>query len=1764
MPGAAWKAALAVALTWLDAAVAVSLPQVRAALQQRYASRDDVVASMDTDLSGIITNDEFRRFATRAPLALTEPETEELLQLLCQQQQRLTERQLDALSFDVQIPGLRLLMRAEYQSTAELMMFLDTNGDDQIDPTEWTAGLLLKQISSSNALELFQSLDPGGLGFLSEPMLRLLVGHLSLCDYRELLRSEGNFSAGLAAADVNADFKVLPEELVAQALPYCISESEALALHAQLDVLTQGFVDLFALSDSRIPQMLQRDTLVSYRACLKSYFPNELAAVQDLAVLAAGFPANLRALQRQGAVVAWQAPAAMERLFERLDPLATSALPRRRFESALAGTVTLSGLRLLLAEVAPGGQGDLLQRADIDQGATLSQAEFTVLGQLLGLETGNVQLLFGLLNYTGDELDSVPLQTLLGEVTLVHFRLLVLNEFGSEDPFAVADKDASETLDVLEFRDFAGTVAVNASNAQGLFEALDVSGSALRPAQLMLFASSVLDLALLRHLIRAELSEVEASNFLSLIDSSGNGLVELQEFEAWALKRLALPPASLSKAFADLDLCQQQQLHAEQLNLLIERPTVVVLRALLASRYPQQEYAILTADSDDDGLISLQEFSLFMQDLFIGSADASSLLQRLDTNQDGDLQREELLVASAPELKLFDFRRLVAWSFNAEESFQLADEDKNQLVSQQELQLLGCRWLALKGNVTSFSVFRVVDLAFTGEVSLDDLSLALGEVEANGFRALVQAVFSAGVEAFLTTDLNGDRLLQRSEFFHLASALAIGQSNAEVLFQSLATRRPDAIHQDVFLLAVNGLGQFRALLRESYADQRSALLDFDTMQPWNEVTYEEFFAWCGRLQLPETLIPQLFVELDTRKEEKLGPWHFQMLLAGEITARGFGQLLVSAFRQLSSAFQKADLEGDSDGLVSLSELTRLAQPLGVRSPNVAQVFAELDVEQVGYLSLGQFQVMASPQTAFRLSNAQAELEPIHIHEMHLYSDEACIQEIPCEFPMSSGHYQAPAGNGTNASEFPAGWAFDGRSTTRWVSQCGPCREEMAWIGCQNDRILEIRCMKLYQTAPVTTVDPVDVVPLSSVAAALRMQTWNGKSWQTVAEIAKPPLWEIDNFGEAFVFKPAQPISSTSRLNFESSAEDVDDFQERFGVSLPILVLICLAVGICGLLCLCVLCPILSRPSCLNALRVNAPERMDAKRNKRLDKIIQMKQEVRAMEAAVSTGATTTDEWGMTHKVQHQEQKVRERQLDKMRKAQAKMEYSALAKGGGEMPTEERIEKRKAEMERYRRMKEAYESKTIAVDGVALQAPEAVLLELGFDQEMFEAFGLPGFSSTERPDALPDEEEMQESEDSDDEEESEEEESEEEDEPQTTATPSKFDDGRVTVLPQLDEAPALFKEGARLRRNAMAGMEEGKPMDAEELKRAQRKAALLKGSELKEEDDVEKWMSQRKDTKSAKVLEIETMDLDQEAIQREKKKEFRLFNAEKRRLRALAGDAKDAEDEASGSEDDVEAQLTKAAAPREKVTMNIFKEAADEDIKPKKELSRKSKSSLGRSKTAELSRGRSADLGRHRSKFGEDLAKGKSKDLRRGPSDVHATALAAAEAAAAAAAQADAVAEAALATVEVTLPPEPYEGEEVYRGMPVMPRGLGTPRRNMLAGEVYRSSLDAPLSEMGDGLQWGRFSKAKPHFRTAEDRARDAQAQRPAVEAQVKPEAREDSSPVAKRGLVRRLLAHLPRLRRPKKMVRLRLPRLPKLFRRKAVPNGAAGSAPGSP
>lgn len=48
-------------------------------------------------------------------------------------------------------------------------------------------------------------------------------------------------------------------------------------------------------------------------------------------------------------------------------------------------------------QVAPGGQSDLLSRADIDQGGALSLSEFVILGNLLGLADTNAISLFELL-----------------------------------------------------------------------------------------------------------------------------------------------------------------------------------------------------------------------------------------------------------------------------------------------------------------------------------------------------------------------------------------------------------------------------------------------------------------------------------------------------------------------------------------------------------------------------------------------------------------------------------------------------------------------------------------------------------------------------------------------------------------------------------------------------------------------------------------------------------------------------------------------------------------------------------------------------------------------------------------------------------------------------------------------------------------------------------------------------------------------------------------------------------------------------------------------------------------------------------------------------------------------------------------------------------------------------------------------------------------------------------------------------------------------
>ncbi|CAJ1402355.1 unnamed protein product [Effrenium voratum] len=1214
----------------------------------------------------------------------------------------------------------------------------------------------------------------------------------------------------------------------------------------------------------------------------------------------------------------------------------------------------------------------------------------------------------------------------------------------------------------------------------------------------------------------------------SLMDASSNGAVDLQEFQAWSWQHLALSPSLLEPVFSDLDFCQAGELQPSHLDMLIQTPSVVLLRALLASRFQQHEYATLAAaDLDDDGALSAEEFRLFLEDLSIGAQDAAALFALLDSDGSGTMMHSELAAASAGEPGLLEFRRLATWTFaSPEESFLLADADGNGWISEPELHRLGCQWLALKGNVTT-RIFQAMDLASFGQVSFEDSGLALGVVQVRGFRTLLHSVFTAPMEAFLTYD-DGDQLLQHEEFEKMAAALAIGSNNSAQLFALLASRGVPVVHMDIFLMASNGLAQLRTIVRESYVDLRSALLDIDTEPPWNEVSLEEFRAWCERLQLPAELVPDLFMELDTRKEGKLLPSHFQMLLAAQLDARAFGQLVASAL-SLGLAFEKADADGD--GFASLEELIQLAWPLGIRSADVAKFFTDLDIDKVGYLSRVQFEVMSEPFRAVTLSNSEAEQDPIHMYEIRLYEDDSCLSAISCEVPISSGHFRS-----NQDSDFSAGYSFDGNASTRWTSQCGPCRPEAAWIGCKFAEVVEVRCLQLVQTG----------VQDLGASVALHLQIWNGKSWDQLADIAKPAEWELSN--GAFTFKPLGSATSTSRL----AAAEEEGFEELFGVSLPVLASICAGVGICGLLCLCVLCPIFMRPACLDYLRVNAPERVDARRAKKMDNVQKVKQEVKELEEKVQAGAVTLDEWGMPHKVKHDEQKALERQLDKKRRQQAKYEVAASAGDAKDAQSERMTEKQQAELERYKRMKEAYEPKTIAVDGVALRAPESVLLELGFEPEMIEAFAMPGFSSV---DANPDEPE----EDENAEEEEEEDDEDEDEEEVPTMTPSKYDDGRVTIPAMLDEAPAIFKDGTRLmRRGAMAGVEEGKPMDPEELKRAMRKAAGLKGAEIVE-DDVEKWISQRAE-RGAKVLDWEAVEVDKDALQKERNKEAIISNINKTRLRALAeGDRKELAAEldagADSGEEDLEQRLARAAAQTENLTMTVFQKEREDAgrgsgqgrSKWKEEMgslargkSSKSEISLARGKTKEeaaLVKGKSKEFASGKSK---ELASGKSKedmgamkpeakeDLRRGKSkevhsavpvknkskeDVHAAAMAAAEAAEVAAEEAEAEAEAAAAALkkleqgevgpaQEDQAPQPYGGE-VFAGMPVIPRGLGTPRRDMLAGEVYRSSLDAPLADMGDGLQWGRFLQAKPHFRTAEEIAA-ANAPKPKAKAEPKP------------------------------------------------------------
>ncbi|CAE8600827.1 unnamed protein product [Polarella glacialis] len=1154
-----------------------------------------------------------------------------------------------------------------------MVLEMDSNQDGLINRIEWSSLAALNRVSPTNAELIFQVLDVGEKAEITVETLRLFRGRLALCDYAQLVQAEfGSLYAALLAADTNGDLMLSTRELKAQSQPLCLNDTESLALHSDLDFLGEGFVDLRALGDERMPfQLHTNGSLAGYRACLQSYFSKEEERiVQDLERASTGFPATSWGLADQGARVAWQRRPAMELLFHRADPFDSGFMSRERFSRVFVGFATPVGLRLLLSEVAPDAPGapEIIRRADLDSSGSLSMSEFEAMARLLGLRASNAAMLFSMLNFSSPtSLGPVQLRPVSqGPLTFAEMRLLALGEFpgtsGQAQAFDTADKDRSKRVDFVEFAEFAGVMlaVTNFSNLVEIFDSVEVYDKSLNPDQFNLLTATEFDLPILRRLIAIVLGRDKLT--LAELDTSQDGYVDLQEFQSWALLALNIAGASVVQIFEDLDVCGSGRVVVPQLAYTYQQCDVIVFRALLASRYQQQDFAVFTdADSDNDGEITKEEFLDFAASLLLSPSDGLALAQRLDFDGSGTISKEEMRVASANSLRLFDFRRLASVAFkDSASTFVLADYNRNGLVTLPELQRLSCERLMLRGNSTPRALFQAMDKAGVGAVTKADFDIVAGDVTVLGLRHLVQSVWSTASEALLLYDSNGDRQLQLQEFLAMGPPLAASAKNMEALFTELASRSPDVIEWDIYHVAMSGLAEFRVLIRERYSDPQKVLLDIDTQKPWNLINMQEFAIWCrNRFQLPEVIAPELFQALDTRGQGNLDRTHLELLVGASVGSRVFGQLLESAFDTGNAAFDKVDFEGDSNGQVSLKEMLRLGTILRVEPANVAALFTDLDVEKVGFLTPLQFRVMAKPNYVFRLSNLQQEDNYFGIYEMKLYKDLECLSLIQCDLPMSSGHYvqlnevpiadpvaaavgngsngsnssdgqEAAAGSGasavaksssyasavgtggSNATDFQAARAFDGYRGSRWVSECQRCLPGASWIGCKFDEPMQVRCVELYLTPEVAAASNVSSRRMqgmqdvfTKVAAGFRMETWTGKAFQKLVDIVKPPLWEIGNLGEPLTFKPpiAAAIASLPEVFQQIDEKAAAEFEKSVGLSSDALLAMGIGLTFFGLLCCGICFPMIASPRCLNRLRVNAPERMDLKRSGKLDQIL---------------------------------------------------------------------------------------------------------------------------------------------------------------------------------------------------------------------------------------------------------------------------------------------------------------------------------------------------------------------------------------------------------------------------------------------------------------------------------------------------------------------------------------------------------------------------------
>jgi len=571
------------------------------------------------------------------------------------------------------------------------------------------------------------------------------------------------------------------------------------------------------------------------------------------------------------------------------------------------------------------------------------------------------------------------------------------------------------------------------------------------------------------------------------------------------------------------------------------------------------------------------------------------------------------------------------------------------------------------------------------------------------------------------------------------------------------------------------------------------------------------------------------------------------------------------------------------------------------------------------------------------------------------------------------------------------------------------------------------------------------------------------------DIPKPPLWEISSDGAPLRFLTLIPLIllPPPELHETLDEKQAREFAEAAGMSSHSLLVLAACLSIAGLVCFCVICPIMLSPQCLTILRRNAPEFMDARRGKQLQLQLESTKKIEALEQALRDKAIVVDEWGIKHRVKTPEQAVINKTLEEEKRKCLKLEALASANERQRRLKKEDRDKRKVQhAERLKRMRAAYKTKTIAIDGIALRAPPAVLMELGFDADMIEAFGLPGFEGTDEV-----ERDLQHADDEEAEHRREEEQEELMAEADELAilehggkkalamdlqkkahddkpSEQRHDDEEETdfdplqVPPRLDEimSAEVPREGARhrKRRGAMAGAKEGEAMSRETVMVATRIAGTLHVSDLQEEDEVAMWLTAWQDREAhakagvpeelEKLIDFDRLEEDKEKLATERALLEKKFD--KRKISsALAGDPKALEigkapDPAAlaAAEVDNDEEMEFFDLP-EHLEMHVFDHGAAA-LKAQYEAERVDMKNIGKEKI----------------NIAEILKKAHEE-------------------------------EEALHHVKLV----PYNGRR-YPGMPVRPRGLGTPRGLQFDGEVYRTSQLADEVPGGGGVQWGRYAQ----------------------------------------------------------------------------------------